>query len=120
MPVRITEFSITEMRALTKEVSNRAPSSRSAKMRNDVSPSARTTPWRALHQTLANQNMQSRLRTGVIQAKLRVNQPNDLYEQEAELAGKGKWDSVDEQTLDGTWGAGASRADRGIWYMKKV
>jgi outer membrane protein OmpA-like peptidoglycan-associated protein len=52
-----------------------------AKTSNDVSPSA---AWHALHQTLGNQGVQRLLRAGVIQAKLRVGQPNDSYEQEAE------------------------------------
>ena len=72
------------MRALTKEASNKAPSSRSAKMSDDVSPTARSTPWCALHQTLGNQGVQRLLREGVIQAKLRVSQPGDIYEREAD------------------------------------
>jgi len=79
------------MGALTKEVSNKAPSSRSAKGSNDVSPSARSTPWQALHQTLGNQGVQRLLRAGVIQAKLEVSQPGDNLEQEA--------DRVAEQVL---------------------
>ncbi|MCC6443551.1 MAG: DUF4157 domain-containing protein [Armatimonadetes bacterium] len=34
--------------------------------------------------------------------------------------GKGQWDSVDEQTLTGTWGNGASRTNGGAWNQKKV
>jgi Domain of unknown function (DUF4157) len=34
--------------------------------------------------------------------------------------GKGEWNSVDEQTLDGTWGYGASRTDGGVLKLKKV
>ena len=79
------------MRALTKGVSNKAPSSRSAKTSNDVSPSDESTPWHALHRTLGNQGVQRLLRAGVIQAKLRVSQPTDPYEQEA--------DRVAEQVL---------------------
>jgi pyrrolidone-carboxylate peptidase len=69
------------MRALTKNVSNKAPSPRSEKTGNDLAPSA---PWHALHQVLGNNGMQRLLRTRAIRAKLRVNQPNDLYEQEAD------------------------------------
>ena len=72
------------MGALTKEVSNKAPSSRSATTSNDVSPATPSTPWQVLHQTLGNQGMQRLLRAGVIQAKLRVGQPNDSYEREAD------------------------------------
>jgi hypothetical protein len=35
-------------------------------------------------------------------------------------SGKGKWDSVNEQTLDGTWGIGSSRTSGGAWKLKKV
>jgi hypothetical protein len=71
------------VRALGKDVPNKTPGSRPAKMGNDVSPSAQRNPWQARHQTLGNQGVQRLLRAGVIQAKLRVGQPNDLYEQEA-------------------------------------
>jgi hypothetical protein len=40
--------------------------------------------------------------------------------EEGTSSGKGKWDSVNEQTLDGTWGIGASRTSGGNWRMKKV
>ena len=72
------------MRALTKDVSNKAPSSRSTKMNNGVS--TQSTRWHALHQTLGNQGVQRLLRAGVVQAKLRVGRPNDSYEQEADHA----------------------------------
>ena len=72
------------MRALTKEASNKTPSSRSAKMSNDVSPTVQRTPWHELHQTLGNQGVQRLLRTRAIQAKLRVSQPGDIHEQEAD------------------------------------
>jgi hypothetical protein len=35
-------------------------------------------------------------------------------------SGKGEWNSVNEQTLDGTWGYGASRTDGGVLKLKKV
>ena len=76
------------MRALTKDVSNKAPSPQSAKMSNDVSPTARSTPWQALHQTLGNQGVQRLLRTRAIQAKLRVSRHDDAYEQEADRVAK--------------------------------
>lgn len=34
-------------------------------------------------------------------------------------SGKGKWKSVDEQTLEGTWGIGSSRTNGGVWKLKK-
>lgn len=79
------------MRALTKNVSNKAPRSRPAKTSDDVSPSTRSTPRQELHQTLGNQGVQRLLRAGVIQAKLEVSQPGDSLEREA--------DSVAEQVL---------------------
>jgi len=72
------------MRALTKDVSNKAPSPRSAKVSNDVSSTARSTRWHALHQTFGNQSMQRLLQKRTIQAKLHISQPNDPYEQEAD------------------------------------
>jgi hypothetical protein len=40
--------------------------------------------------------------------------------EEGTSSGKGQWSSVDEQTLDGTWGVGPSRTSGGNWKMKKV
>jgi hypothetical protein len=68
------------MRALDKHVQNKATKARPAKSTHASSPN----PWHALHQTVGNQGMQRLLRTGVIQAKLRVGEPNDAYEQEAD------------------------------------
>ena len=74
------------MRALTNDVSDKAPSSRSANASNDVSPISRSTPWQALHQTLGNQGVQRLLRAGAVQAKLSVSAPGDPFEQEADDA----------------------------------
>ena len=35
-------------------------------------------------------------------------------------SGKGEWNSVKEQTLDGTWGYGTSRTNGGVMTLKKV
>jgi len=70
--------------APTKDASNKVPSTRSAKTSNDLSPSAHGTPWQALRQSLGNRGMQGLLRAGVIQAKLRVGQPDDSHEREAD------------------------------------
>jgi hypothetical protein len=35
-------------------------------------------------------------------------------------SGKGRWESVDEQNLVGTWGIGSSRVNGGTWQLKKV
>lgn len=35
-------------------------------------------------------------------------------------SGKGKWTSVDEQNLVGTWGIGSSRVNGGKWSLKKT
>jgi hypothetical protein len=35
-------------------------------------------------------------------------------------SGKGKWDSVNEQNLVGTWGIGSSVVNGGTWQLKKV
>jgi hypothetical protein len=35
-------------------------------------------------------------------------------------SGKGKWESVDEQTLAGTWGIGSSSVNGGTWQLKKA
>lgn len=40
--------------------------------------------------------------------------------EEGKASGKGEWSSVDEQTLDGTWGIGASRTSAGDWDLKKA
>lgn len=40
--------------------------------------------------------------------------------EEGKATGKGQWDSVDEQTLDGTWGTGSSRTSAGDWDLKKA
>jgi len=68
------------MRALAKDTpkdtTNNAPRSRPESIRRP--------PPQALHRTLGNQGMQHLLRSGGIQAALRVSQPNDPYEQEAE------------------------------------
>ncbi len=69
------------MRALTKDLPTRAPGSRSARISNDLSPN---TPWPGLQQTLGNQVVQRMVRAHAIQAKLRLNQPSDPYEQEAD------------------------------------
>jgi hypothetical protein len=44
----------------------------------------------------------------------------DFDWEEGTSAGKGKWDSVDEQTLDGTWGIGSSSTSGGSWKLKKT
>jgi hypothetical protein len=44
----------------------------------------------------------------------------DFDWQRRTFSGKGVWNSVDEQTLDGTWGFGASRTDGGVLHIKKV
>jgi len=73
------------MRSLRgRDLPTKVPSSRSAKTSNDVAPSAPRAPWHALHQTLGNRGVQRLLRAPAIQAKLRVSQPNDPYEQEAD------------------------------------
>ena len=38
--------------------------------------------------------------------------------EEGAASGKGKWESVNEQTLEGTWGYGASRTNGGTWTLK--
>ena len=38
----------------------------------------------SLHQTIGNQAVQRLFKSGVIQARLRIGQPNDIYEQEAD------------------------------------
>ena len=35
-------------------------------------------------------------------------------------SGKGKWDSINEQNLVGTWGIGSSVVNGGTWQLKKV
>ncbi len=37
-----------------------------------------------LHRTIGNQAVQRLFKSGAIQAKLRIGQPNDIYEQEAD------------------------------------
>jgi len=37
-----------------------------------------------LHQTIGNQAVQRLFNSGIIQAKLKIGQPNDIYEQEAD------------------------------------
>ena len=38
----------------------------------------------SLHQTIGNQAVRGLFKSGVIQARLRIGQPNDIYEQEAD------------------------------------
>ena len=35
-------------------------------------------------------------------------------------SGKGKWESIDEQNLVGTWGIGSSVTNGGVWKLKKT
>src|SRR6266850_849186 len=72
------------MRTPTRAVPGKTPSSPSANTGSDLGPTAQSSPWHALHRTLGNQGMQRLLRADVIQAKLRVGEPNDPYEQEAD------------------------------------
>jgi len=44
----------------------------------------------------------------------------DFEWEEGNGAGKGKWDSVDEQNLAGTWGNGSSNSNGGSWKLKKA
>ena len=39
----------------------------------------------SLHSTVGNQAVQGLFHSGVIQAKLKIGQPNDVYEQEADM-----------------------------------
>lgn len=40
--------------------------------------------------------------------------------EERTTTGKGRWESVDEQTLDGNWGIASSRTNGGTWRLKKL
>jgi hypothetical protein len=44
----------------------------------------------------------------------------DFDWEEGKSKGKGRWESLNEQELAGTWGIGASRTDGGIWNVKKA
>ncbi|PSL44805.1 uncharacterized protein DUF4157 [Chitinophaga niastensis] len=44
----------------------------------------------------------------------------DFDWREGTASGKGRWNSVNEQTLDGTWGIGASNTNGGTWHMVKI
>ena len=54
-----------------------------------------------LQKTIGNQAMQRMIKSGVIQTKLRIGQPNDIYEQEAdriaEEIGSSQWSVVNSQ-----------------------
>jgi len=44
----------------------------------------------------------------------------DFDWEEGTSKGKGRWESLNEQELAGTWGIGTSRTDGGIWNVKKA
>jgi hypothetical protein len=72
------------MQTAAKVPTKPSADSGTASVAGHVAPNIRPPTWRELHPAVGNQALLRLLRSGVIQAKLTVILPDDVYEQEAD------------------------------------